>query len=74
MDKLTQTQNAIDDLITIMSSTLSYVSRKSSFKQVNPDIPVTQSIPDADSPEVFEGLLFFEYQAFQDLTSFVIPS
>jgi mediator of RNA polymerase II transcription subunit 21 len=36
-------------------STVSYLSRNAGFKQVNPDIPITQSIPDADTPEVFAG-------------------
>ncbi|GAA5841810.1 hypothetical protein JCM11251_004070 [Rhodosporidiobolus azoricus] len=55
MDRLTQTQNSIDDLVRIISSTLSYLSRKASFKQINPNFPVTQAIPEAESPEVFEA-------------------
>ncbi|GAA6008234.1 Srb7p [Rhodotorula paludigena] len=55
MDRLTQTQNSIDELIRIMYSTLGYLSRKASFKQLNPNFPVTQSIPDIDPPDVFEA-------------------
>ncbi|CDR36344.1 hypothetical protein NBRC10512_003930 [Rhodotorula toruloides] len=55
MDRLTQTQNSIDDLIRIMYSTLGYLSRKASFKQINPNFPVTQAIQGADPEEVFEA-------------------
>ncbi|TKA53426.1 hypothetical protein B0A53_04412 [Rhodotorula sp. CCFEE 5036] len=54
MDRLTQTQNSIDDLVRIMYSSLSYLSRKASFKQINPNFPVTQSIPGADSQETYQ--------------------
>ncbi|KAG0142425.1 hypothetical protein CROQUDRAFT_662593 [Cronartium quercuum f. sp. fusiforme G11] len=46
MDRITQLQDGIDNLVTIMYSTLSYLSRKADFKQVNPDVPITQAIPD----------------------------
>ncbi|GAA5944221.1 Srb7p [Sporobolomyces koalae] len=55
MDRLTQTQNSIDELVRIMSSSLSYLSRKSNFKQVNENFPITQSIPNADPDDVFEA-------------------
>ncbi|KWU41576.1 hypothetical protein RHOSPDRAFT_22736, partial [Rhodotorula sp. JG-1b] len=54
VDRLTQTQNSIDDLVRIMYSSLSYLSRKASFKQINPNFPVTQSIPGADSQETYQ--------------------
>ncbi|BGP53617.1 hypothetical protein JCM8202_002535 [Rhodotorula sphaerocarpa] len=54
MDRLTQTQNSIDDLVRIMYSTLGYLSRKASFKQINEHFPITQSIPGADSPATYE--------------------
>lgn len=54
MDRLTQTQNSIEDLVRIMYSSLSYLSRKASFKQINPNFPVTQSIPGADSQETYQ--------------------
>ena len=38
-----------------MYSSLSYLSRKASFKQINPNFPVTQSIPGADSQETYQG-------------------
>ncbi|EGG11349.1 uncharacterized protein MELLADRAFT_70762 [Melampsora larici-populina 98AG31] len=46
MDRITQLQDGIDNLVTIMYSTVSYLSRKADFEQVNPDIPITQSISD----------------------------
>ncbi|GAA5913312.1 Srb7p [Sporobolomyces salmoneus] len=55
MDRLTQTQNSIDELIKIMYSSISYLSRQSNFKQLNENYPVTQTIPHADSDDVFEA-------------------
>lgn len=37
-----------------MYSTLSYLTRKANFKQVNPDFPITQTIPDCEPADVFE--------------------
>ncbi|GAA5854764.1 hypothetical protein JCM8547_004063 [Rhodosporidiobolus lusitaniae] len=55
MDRLTQTQNSIEDLVRIIYSTLSYLSRKASFKQINPNYPVTQAVPGAEPDDVFEA-------------------
>ncbi|GAA5930157.1 hypothetical protein JCM1841_000479 [Sporobolomyces salmonicolor] len=55
MDRLTQTQNSIDELVRIMYSSLSYLSRKANFKQLNQNYPVTQTIPNADPDDVFEA-------------------
>ncbi|KAM0792744.1 hypothetical protein ACM66B_002520 [Microbotryomycetes sp. NB124-2] len=54
MDRLTQTANSIDELVQIMYSTLSYLTRKASFKSVNPAYPVTQTIPNAEPEQVFQ--------------------
>ncbi|CAH7688796.1 hypothetical protein PPACK8108_LOCUS23817 [Phakopsora pachyrhizi] len=51
MDRITQLQDAIDNLVTIMYSTISFLSRKADFKQVNPDVPITQSIPESNKSE-----------------------
>ena len=40
-----------------MYSTLSYLTRKANFKQVNPNFPITQTIPDSEPADVFEGVL-----------------
>ncbi|OAV90247.1 hypothetical protein PTTG_04651 [Puccinia triticina 1-1 BBBD Race 1] len=51
MDRITQLQDGIDNLVTIMYSTLSFLSRKADFKQLNPDIPITQAIgPEGTQP------------------------
>lgn len=42
-------------LVTIMFSSIDYLTRKATFKQVVPSIPVTQEIPNSEKPEVFEG-------------------
>ncbi|KAK4056205.1 hypothetical protein OIO90_002646 [Microbotryomycetes sp. JL221] len=41
-------------LIQIMYSTLSYLTRKASFKSVNPAYPITQTIPNAEPEQVFQ--------------------
>lgn len=38
-----------------MYSTLSYLTRKANFQLVNPDFPITQTIPTSDPQDVFEG-------------------
>ena len=55
VDRLTQTQDAIDALVQIMYSSLSYLSRKAQFKQLNHDVPITQTISDAEPREAFVG-------------------
>lgn len=55
MDRLTQTQDSLDELIKIMYSSLGYLTKKANFQQVNPSFPVTQVIPNAEPPEAFKG-------------------
>ncbi|SCV72637.1 BQ2448_4174 [Microbotryum intermedium] len=54
MDRLTQAADSVDDLIKIMYSTLSYLTRKANFKPLDPKFPITQTIPDLDPPHVFQ--------------------
>lgn len=57
MDKLTQLHDAIESLLVIMSSSVVYLVTRNSFRQVNPDIPVTKTRPAdrEDPPDVFEA-------------------
>ncbi|PAV21688.1 hypothetical protein PNOK_0164500 [Pyrrhoderma noxium] len=57
MDRITQLQNEIEVLLTIMSASISYLCSKTNFKQVSNTIPVTkQRNPEKfDPPEVFEA-------------------
>ncbi|CAE6451336.1 unnamed protein product [Rhizoctonia solani] len=57
MDKLTQLHDAIESLLVIMSSSVVYLVTRNSFRQVNPDIPVTKTRPPdkEDPPDVFEA-------------------
>ncbi|EMD41478.1 hypothetical protein CERSUDRAFT_128281 [Gelatoporia subvermispora B] len=57
MDRITQLQDEIQQLLTIMSSSIAYLTSRANFKQVSPDIPVTkQRNPDKyDPPDVFEA-------------------
>ncbi|KAA1475393.1 hypothetical protein DENSPDRAFT_932322 [Dentipellis sp. KUC8613] len=57
MDRITQLQDELQNLLTIMSSSIAYLTSRTNFLQVSPDIPVTkQRNPDkVDPPDVFEA-------------------
>ncbi|KAJ7691125.1 hypothetical protein B0H17DRAFT_935368 [Mycena rosella] len=57
MDRITQLQDEIQQLLTILSRTIAYLTSRANFVQVSADVPITkQRNPDKfDSPEVFEG-------------------
>ena len=39
----------------MMFENVDYLTKKATFKQVSPDMPVTQEIPDSEDPVVYEG-------------------
>ena len=47
----------LEQLLTIMSSSIAYLTSRANLLQVNPDVPITKSRPPEkyDTPEVFEG-------------------
>ncbi|KAG7090428.1 hypothetical protein E1B28_009547 [Marasmius oreades] len=57
MDRITQLQDEIQQLLLIMSSSISYLTLRSNFLQVSPDIPITKqrAADKYDPPEVFEA-------------------
>ncbi|KLO17573.1 hypothetical protein SCHPADRAFT_793933, partial [Schizopora paradoxa] len=57
MDRITQLQNEIEQLLTIMSSSIAYLTSRTNFEQVSEAIPITkQRNPEkVDTPEVFEA-------------------
>jgi mediator of RNA polymerase II transcription subunit 21 len=57
MDRITQLQDEIQQLLTIMSSTIAYLTSRANFVQVSADVPITkQRNPEKyDTPEMFEG-------------------
>ncbi|KAG1775137.1 hypothetical protein EV702DRAFT_1120724 [Suillus placidus] len=57
MDRITQLQDEIQRLLTIMSSTIAYLTARSTFLQVSEQIPITKTRnPDKyDPPELFEA-------------------
>jgi len=57
MDRITQLQNEIEQLLTIMSSSIAYLTTRTNFEQVSEAIPITkQRNPEkVDLPEVFEA-------------------
>ncbi|KAI0358860.1 hypothetical protein OH77DRAFT_1448025 [Trametes cingulata] len=57
MDRITQLQDEIQQLLTIMSSSIAYLTSRANFVQVSPDIPITKSRnPEKyDPPDVFEA-------------------
>lgn len=54
MDRITQLQDATDQLIRIMFNSIDYLTKKATFKQVNPDFPITQTIPGSEDPQIFD--------------------
>jgi hypothetical protein len=57
MDRITQLQDEIQQLLTIMANSIHYLTTRVNFAQVSEDIPVTkQRNPDkVDSIDEFEG-------------------
>ncbi|KAK0472294.1 hypothetical protein IW261DRAFT_1343733 [Armillaria novae-zelandiae] len=57
MDRITQLQDEIEQLLTIMSNSLVYLTSRSNFLQVSSAVPVTKSRnPEKyDATEIFEG-------------------
>ncbi|KAH9850587.1 hypothetical protein C2E23DRAFT_834607 [Lenzites betulinus] len=57
MDRITQLQDEIQQLMTIMSSTIAYLTSRANFVQVSHDVPVTKARnPDKyDAPDAFEA-------------------
>lgn len=38
-----------------MFNSIDYLTKKATFKQVNPEFPITQTIPDSEDPKMFNG-------------------
>ncbi|KAJ7239161.1 hypothetical protein B0H12DRAFT_1204203 [Mycena haematopus] len=57
MDRITQLQDEIQQLLTIMSSTIAYLTSRTNFVQVSADVPITkQRNPEKyDTAEVFNA-------------------
>ena len=47
----------VEQLLTMMTSSISYLTQRTDFKQVDPDVPLTKSRPKdkVDPPKVFGG-------------------
>ncbi|KAI0311121.1 hypothetical protein OF83DRAFT_1069348 [Amylostereum chailletii] len=57
MDRITQLQDEIQNLLTIMSNSIAYLTSRANFLQISEEIPVTkQRNPEkVDTPEVMEA-------------------
>jgi len=55
MDRITQLQDGIDQLLVIMSSSIHYLVNKTALRQVSPDIPIDRQREKADPEPVFEA-------------------
>jgi mediator of RNA polymerase II transcription subunit 21 len=64
MDKLTQLQDCIEQLLLIMKLSVVQLVQRSDFKQISSDVPVTRTRPKdkVDSPIKFEGGYFDAYE------------
>jgi hypothetical protein len=47
----------VEQLLTMMTSSISYLTQRTDFKQVDPEVPLTKSRPKdkVDPPKVFGG-------------------
>ncbi|KAF9792625.1 hypothetical protein BJ322DRAFT_60954 [Thelephora terrestris] len=57
MDRITQLQDEIQNLLMIMANSINYLTTRADFTQVSPQVPITkQRNPDkVDAPDVFEA-------------------
>ncbi|KAH9920317.1 uncharacterized protein B0H18DRAFT_1024808 [Fomitopsis serialis] len=57
MDRITQLQDEIQQLLTIMSNSIAYLTSRANFSQVSQDVPVTKQrkADKFDPPEVLEA-------------------
>ncbi|KDR68826.1 hypothetical protein GALMADRAFT_160865 [Galerina marginata CBS 339.88] len=57
MDRITQLQDEIQQLLMIMANTIAYLTSRSNFVQVSPEIPITKhrNPEKFDPPDVFEA-------------------
>ncbi|GBE89924.1 Mediator of RNA polymerase II transcription subunit 21 [Sparassis crispa] len=57
MDRITQLQDEIQQLLTIMSSSIAYLTSRVNFTQVSQEVPITKSRKSdkVDPPDVFEA-------------------
>lgn len=57
MDRITQLQDEIQQFLTIMSSSIAYLTSRANFLQVSPEVPITKQrkAEKYDPPEVLEA-------------------
>ncbi|KZT09050.1 uncharacterized protein LAESUDRAFT_735701 [Laetiporus sulphureus 93-53] len=57
MDRITQLQDELQQLLTIMSSTIAFLTSRANFMQTSPDVPITKMRPEGkvDTPEMAEA-------------------
>ncbi|KAH9971206.1 hypothetical protein BGW80DRAFT_1322660 [Lactifluus volemus] len=57
MDRITQLQDEIQNLLTIMSRSIAYLTTRVNFVQVSQEIPITKqrNLDKVDPPDVFEA-------------------
>jgi len=57
MDRITQLQNEIEQLLNIMSASITYLCAKTNFEQVSEAIPITKqrNAEKYDPPDVFDA-------------------
>lgn len=70
MDKLTQVQDCIEQLLLIMKLSIVQLVQRTDFKQVSPEVPITKSRPKdkVDSPIKFEGVFILILESCRVLT------
>ncbi|KAI5830216.1 hypothetical protein K523DRAFT_272679 [Schizophyllum commune Tattone D] len=53
MDRITQLQDEIQQLLNIMAQSITYLTTRVNFTQISPEIPVTKKKTKVDPPDVF---------------------
>ncbi|KAL1675303.1 hypothetical protein EV122DRAFT_292775 [Schizophyllum commune] len=53
MDRITQLQDEIQQLLNIMAQSITYLTTRVNFMQISPEIPVTKKKTKFDPPDVF---------------------
>lgn len=53
MDRITQLQDEIQQLLNIMAKSITYLTTRCNFVQISPEIPVTKKKKNFDPPDVF---------------------
>ncbi|KAJ3575670.1 hypothetical protein NP233_g955 [Leucocoprinus birnbaumii] len=70
MDRITQLQDEIQQILVIMSNTIAYLTTRSNFAQVSPEVPITKQ----RNPEKFDSVEVFEANKRELVTDLIVKA